>query len=103
MTYQERKAHQIARAPFVSFEAKLVKLADKLHNLRDLQRARPLDWSEDRVHQYFIWSGKVIEGLIGTNLPLEEKLRQLLSTEDVTLPTQPTSLPILEPSFSPSL
>ncbi|GAU91453.1 hypothetical protein RvY_03702 [Ramazzottius varieornatus] len=103
LSYQERKAHQIARAPLVSERAKLVKLGDKLHNLRDLQRVRPVDWSQERVHQYFIWSGKVIEGLIGTNLPLEEKLRQLLATEDVILPTERKALSILEPSVSPSL
>ncbi|NXG75258.1 MESH1 pyrophosphohydrolase, partial [Baryphthengus martii] len=37
----ERKRLQIERAPGSSPRAKLVKLADKLHNLRDLNRCTP--------------------------------------------------------------
>ncbi|NXU06464.1 MESH1 pyrophosphohydrolase, partial [Buphagus erythrorhynchus] len=37
----ERKRLQIERAPVCSRRAKLVKLADKLHNLRDLNRCTP--------------------------------------------------------------
>lgn len=37
----ERKRLQIERAPTCSRRAKLVKLADKLHNLRDLNRCTP--------------------------------------------------------------
>lgn len=37
----ERKRLQIERAPACSRRAKLVKLADKLHNLRDLNRCTP--------------------------------------------------------------
>ena len=37
----ERKRLQIVNAPHKSREAKLVKLADKLYNLRDLKRCTP--------------------------------------------------------------
>ncbi|NXU38589.1 MESH1 pyrophosphohydrolase, partial [Drymodes brunneopygia] len=37
----ERKRLQIERAPACSHRAKLVKLADKLYNLRDLNRCAP--------------------------------------------------------------
>jgi (p)ppGpp synthase/HD superfamily hydrolase len=37
LEYAERKRRQIEHAPNSSKEAKLVKLADKLHNLRDLE------------------------------------------------------------------
>lgn len=49
----ERKRLQIENAPKCSHKAKLVKLADKLYNLRDLQKAIPVGWSEDRVKEYF--------------------------------------------------
>lgn len=42
----ERKRLQIEHAKDASFEAKLVKLADKLYNLRDLERSIPRGWTE---------------------------------------------------------
>ncbi|KAG9352297.1 hypothetical protein JZ751_020710 [Albula glossodonta] len=38
---QERKRQQVEHAPHCSHQAKLVKLADKLYNLRDLNRCTP--------------------------------------------------------------
>lgn len=42
----DRKRLQIEHAKTSSFEAKLVKLADKLYNLRDLERSIPRGWTE---------------------------------------------------------
>lgn len=56
-----------------------MKLADKLYNLRDLEKATPEGWSKERVKQYFIWSSKVVEGLRGTNRQLEKSLDEILS------------------------
>ena len=41
------------------FQAKLVKLADKLYNLRDLERATPSGWTPERKQAYFVWAAKV--------------------------------------------
>jgi len=38
---EERKRLQVVHAPHRSHQAKLVKLADKLYNLRDLNRCTP--------------------------------------------------------------
>ena len=73
----ERKRLQIEHAPHISPGAKLVKLADKLYNLRDLQRVPPEGWSADRVQEYFVWAAQVVKGLRGTNKCLEEKLDKL--------------------------
>uniref|UniRef100_A0A8D0L3B1 Guanosine-3',5'-bis(diphosphate) 3'-pyrophosphohydrolase MESH1 n=1 Tax=Sphenodon punctatus TaxID=8508 RepID=A0A8D0L3B1_SPHPU len=73
----ERKRLQVEHAPHSSRAAKLVKLADKLYNLRDLNRCTPAGWSEERVQEYFLWALQVVQGLRGTSLLLEEKLRQL--------------------------
>ena len=59
LSYSERKRLQIVNAPHVSKEAKLVKLADKLYNLRDLERETPQNWTEIRKHQYFVWAQQV--------------------------------------------
>jgi guanosine-3',5'-bis(diphosphate) 3'-pyrophosphohydrolase len=57
-----RKQKQIDSAPYKSKEAKLVKMADKLYNLRDLKRAPPISWDEQRIKEYFIWAKKVTDG-----------------------------------------
>lgn len=41
----ERKRLQIEKAPFVSHEAKLVKMADKLSNLSGLKSDPPKEWT----------------------------------------------------------
>ena len=40
-----------------------MKLADKLYNLRDLNRCVPDGWDTERVENYFIWAQKVVNGL----------------------------------------
>ncbi|KAM6257247.1 guanosine-3',5'-bis(diphosphate) 3'-pyrophosphohydrolase MESH1 [Porphyrio hochstetteri] len=73
----ERKRLQVERAPGSSPRAKLVKLADKLHNLRDLNRCAPRGWSPERVQEYFRWAAEVVAGLRGTSAALEAELERL--------------------------
>ncbi|XP_049897655.1 guanosine-3',5'-bis(diphosphate) 3'-pyrophosphohydrolase MESH1 [Epinephelus moara] len=82
---QERKRLQVEHAPHCSRQAKLVKLADKLYNLRDLNRCTPAGWTEERVQEYFAWACEVVKGLKGTNLALEEKLEELFKQKGVQL------------------
>ncbi|NXM20889.1 MESH1 pyrophosphohydrolase, partial [Ploceus nigricollis] len=79
----ERKRLQIERAPGCSRRAKLVKLADKLHNLRDLNRCTPRGWSEERVQEYFRWTARVVSGLRGTSAALEGALQRLFEERGV--------------------
>lgn len=79
----KRKELQIVHARTSSPQAKLVKLADKLYNLRDLERGTPKDWTSHRVQEYFEWSRKVVEGLRGTNKLIEEKLDELFRKRGV--------------------
>ncbi|KAM6181035.1 LOW QUALITY PROTEIN: guanosine-3',5'-bis(diphosphate) 3'-pyrophosphohydrolase MESH1 [Erethizon dorsatum] len=81
----ERKRQQVEQAPHSSPGAKLVKLADKLYNLRDLNRCTPAGWSEHRVQEYFEWAAQVVKGLQGTNQQLEEALKQLFKERGLTL------------------
>jgi guanosine-3',5'-bis(diphosphate) 3'-pyrophosphohydrolase len=66
-----RKQAQIDNAPHLSCEAKLVKLADKICNLRDILTAPPADWSAERKRDYFSWAGKVVAGIRGVHPRLE--------------------------------
>ncbi|XP_009198193.1 guanosine-3',5'-bis(diphosphate) 3'-pyrophosphohydrolase MESH1 isoform X1 [Papio anubis] len=81
----ERKRLQVEQAPHSSPGAKLVKLADKLYNLRDLNRCTPEGWSEHRVQEYFEWAAQVVKGLQGTNRQLEEALKHLFKERGLTL------------------
>uniref|UniRef100_A0A1L8DLX6 Guanosine-3',5'-bis(diphosphate) 3'-pyrophosphohydrolase MESH1 n=1 Tax=Nyssomyia neivai TaxID=330878 RepID=A0A1L8DLX6_9DIPT len=76
-----RKAKQIENAAKSSYEAKLVKLADKLYNLRDLQRCLPVGWTEKRRREYFAWAKAVIDNIRGTNAILEESLDGIFRSE----------------------
>lgn len=49
---EDRKQAQIDHAPSASHKAKLVKLADKIYNLRDLNRVTPQGWTEARYDEY---------------------------------------------------
>ena len=57
----ERKRLQIEHAANASYEAKLVKLADKISNLRDIANCPPADWDSNRKQEYFDWAKKVID------------------------------------------
>lgn len=67
----ERKALQVSRAAHKSGGAKLVKLADKIANLRDLAASPPHDWPAQRRRDYVLWSAEVVNGLRGCNPALE--------------------------------
>ena len=68
---QQRKQLQVEHAAHLSQKAKLVKLADKISNLRDIIGSPPADWSSDRKREYFAWAKQVVDQLRGANPKLE--------------------------------
>jgi guanosine-3',5'-bis(diphosphate) 3'-pyrophosphohydrolase len=68
---ETRKQLQIDNASKLSREAKLVKLADKICNVRDMANSPPINWSLERQLEYFDWTKAVIDGLRGTHTELE--------------------------------
>ena len=66
-----RKQAQIEHARRLSPEAKLVKLADKIHNCSDLHVNPPIGWSEQRIEEYRQWSMAVVDEMRGISPPLE--------------------------------
>ena len=66
-----RKQRQVEHAPHLSPAAQLVKLADKISNLRDIQASPPADWSTKRKQAYFDWAARVVAGLRGIHPGLE--------------------------------
>ena len=67
----DRKRLQIEHAPGISPGAKLVKLADKICNLRDVAERPPAQWDTARRREYFEWAKQVIDGLRGIHPRLE--------------------------------
>lgn len=69
----ERKRLQAANAPHKSDRAKMVKMADKISNLRSILDSPPPDWSETRKQEYFTWAKSVVDGCRGVNEGLEKE------------------------------
>lgn len=67
----ERKRRQIEQAPSLTTRARLVKLADKICNLRDVADHPPAGWPLQRRQEYFDWACAVVDGLRGTHPRLE--------------------------------
>lgn len=67
----ERKRLQIEHAAHASGKAKLVKLADKITNLRDVANSPPANWPLERRQEYFDWAKQVVNQVRGVNEKLE--------------------------------
>lgn len=76
---------QVVHASDKSPKARLVSMADKLYNLRDLARVTPEGWSQQRVQEYFEWAGDVVRAMCDRNPALEGALEEVLQTHGVSL------------------
>ena len=74
----ERKQLQIEHAPHLSHGAKLIKLGDKICNIKDIMKNPPANWSQKRKLEYVNWGEKVIDGLRGANKRLEKRFYKLI-------------------------
>jgi guanosine-3',5'-bis(diphosphate) 3'-pyrophosphohydrolase len=66
----QRKRLQIEHAGNISARARLVKMADKISNLRDIAASAPKDWTLVRRREYFDWAKQVVDGLGDVSPPL---------------------------------
>jgi GTP diphosphokinase / guanosine-3',5'-bis(diphosphate) 3'-diphosphatase len=69
---KERKRQQVLHAPLLSDNAKKLKIADKIMNLRDIYTNPPENWPLQRIIEYHDWAGQVIAGMRGVNKILED-------------------------------
>ena len=74
----ERKLLQILHAQGSSHRCKLIKLADKICNVRDVTHAPPKDWSLDRRREYLDWTEQVVAGCRGASATLERHYDDVL-------------------------
>lgn len=59
----ERKQQQVKHAPYISEDACLIKIADKLSNLHEFIDAPPPEWSHEHRIAYINWAREVISRL----------------------------------------
>jgi 5'-deoxynucleotidase YfbR-like HD superfamily hydrolase len=69
----ERKRLQVERAPHKSREAQLIKLADKISNVRAVTNSPAIDWPVQRRLDYIDWAMQVVAGLRGASPWLERQ------------------------------
>lgn len=67
-----RKELQIEHAPHKSVQAKQLKIADKICNIRDLDHDSPVGWELARKIQYIDWAERVVAGCRGVNPALDQ-------------------------------
>lgn len=76
---KERKRLQVVNASHKSVNARKLKIADKIMNLRDITHNPPEDWQLQRISDYFDWAENVVAGLRGVNRKLEEMFDECLA------------------------
>ena len=67
----ERRQKQIADAPHKSPDAKLIKIADKISNIRARIHSRPTPEERTDLTDYVDWAEKVVAGCRGVNAALD--------------------------------
>lgn len=87
---QRRKELQAEHAPHKSKEAALVKLADKICNLRDIASTPPADWSLARRQEYFDWAKRVVDGLPTVSASLRQAFSEAYARRPVKSSQAPT-------------
>lgn len=88
-----RKRLQVEHAPALSYEARLIKLADKLVNCQDILNDPPEDWPLIRRQNYVQWGADVLQQIRGTNPALEAAFDRVMrrAEEELGYEIQPFS------------
>jgi (p)ppGpp synthase/HD superfamily hydrolase len=72
----QRRQRQIADAPHKSPGAKLIKIADKISNIRARTLPRPTQDDPDDLFDYVAFAGKVAAGCFGFNAMLDQTFEE---------------------------
>ncbi|MGH7924554.1 MAG: HD domain-containing protein [Candidatus Binatus sp.] len=83
---EKRKQLQIEHASTLSPRARLIKLADKTCNLRDVIGDPPKGWSLQRKQEYFDWAKSVVDKIRGASATLEQAFDEALSQRPGAIP-----------------
>jgi (p)ppGpp synthase/HD superfamily hydrolase len=87
----ERKRLQVVTAQKKSLRAQVLKVADKISNLRAILNSPPEDWSFERRREYFDWAEQVVNNLSVANPVLKTEFDTTFSKLANTAQTGPSS------------
>ncbi|VDK48156.1 unnamed protein product [Anisakis simplex] len=76
---ESRRKFMLENVTKLTHRAKLVELADKLYNLRDIERVLPIGWNGHHKKEYFKWAKEYVSKMKGTNDGLEMALDDVLN------------------------
>ena len=75
----ERKRLQVEHAPHKTVRAQMIKVADKISNLRAMLVSPPEGWDQERRKEYVMWAERVVSGLTAPSPHLLTQFRALYS------------------------
>jgi hypothetical protein len=73
---EERKRLQVETAPHKPARTRMLKIADKIANLRSIAESPPVGWSPRRKREYVAWAREVVAACGPTNEMLETRFAQ---------------------------
>ncbi|KAL3984703.1 HD domain family protein [Acanthocheilonema viteae] len=79
MKREVRMKFELEKASGLSHKAKLVHLADKLYNIRDIERGTPFGWTKQQVTEYILFAKDLLRNIRGINEPLETALDDIIN------------------------
>ena len=83
-----RKDAQVTHAPHLTDGAKVIKLADKISNVREIGVDPPEIWTIERRQEYFAWAARVVAAIGSINPELERLFASTLETSTRILAAQ---------------
>jgi guanosine-3',5'-bis(diphosphate) 3'-pyrophosphohydrolase len=75
----DKFSQQLQRVDSLSQKAKLIKLADKISNVKSLLSFPPAGWDLEKRSLYINWADRIIHALHGTNEKLEAYYSELIT------------------------
>lgn len=82
----ERKRLQAEHAPALSHRAKILKLADKISNVRAIDASPPAGWPPERRREYIKWGREVVAALGAVSPGLEREFMQAADAAERGVP-----------------
>ena len=73
-----RKELQVKKVAGLTPKAKMIRIADKICNVRDVSHSPPTQWDASRRREYFDWTERVVTGCRGVNGALEQLFHEVL-------------------------
>lgn len=86
---KERKELQVEHAPTISPSAKLIKIADKISNVREIANDPPKKWGANRQRKYFDWAERVVNAMGSVDPEMRLVFEKTLADARATLDENP--------------